>query len=99
MQLVASAAHSYAQRNIPGNMECHRGDTVRGTVLRGLAGTAGMVTAGDELTASDSCVVLVCVLIRAFGVVGTSSPLVLAAEKAGPAVSANKNNKNDNFIS
>ena len=58
-----------------------------------------MVTAGDELTAAVSWVVLVCVLMRTLGAAVTSSPLVLAVAKAGPAVSANKNNKNDNFIS
>lgn len=78
---------------MPGSMVCQRGDTVRGAVLRvvrtagvGLAAAAGTVLAG-----SLSCSVFACAATRVFGQTPGSSPLVLAAENAGPAISSSTN--------
>lgn len=76
---------------MPGNMECQRGDTVRGVVLRVVRTGAGRAVAGTVLVLSVSCAVLACTALRFFGNTVGSSPLVFAAEKAGPAISSIKN--------
>ena len=86
-------------RNIPGSIECQRGETVRGAALRVLrigVGRAG--TAGAALTLSFSCTVLACVPTRVFGHTAGSSPLLLAAAKVGLAISNNKKTKTEEFI-
>lgn len=73
-------------------MECQRGDTVRGALLRTVrTGVGRVAAAGTVLTVSFSCSVFACAVTRVFGQTLGSSPLVLAAEKAGLAISNSKN--------
>ena len=80
------------QRNMPGNIECQRGETVRGAVLRvERTGVGRVAEAGTVLTVSFSWAALACTTTRLFGQTVGSSPLVLALEKAGPAISNSTN--------
>lgn len=84
---------------MPGSIVCQRGDTVRGAVLRGVrTGVARVAAAGTVLTVSFSCSVLACAVRRVLGQTLASSPLVLAAEKAGPAIRSSNNKQMDDFI-
>jgi len=78
---------------MPGSIVCQRGDTVRGAAVRVVrtAGVGLVAAVGTLLTGSLSCSVLACAATRVFGQTLGSSPLVLAAENAGPAISSNRN--------
>lgn len=77
---------------MPGSIVCQRGDTVRGVLLRVVRAGVGLVAAaGTLLAGSLSCSVLACAAMRVFGQTPGSSPLVLAAENAGPAIISSTN--------
>jgi hypothetical protein len=79
------------QRNIPGSIECQRGETVRGAAVRVRIGVGRVAAAGTVLTVSFSCSALVWTLTRGLGQTLGSSPFVLAAAKTGLAISSSKN--------
>ena len=86
---------------MPGSIVCQRGDTVRGAAVR-VVRTAGvglvLAAEGAVPTGSLSCSILACAAARVFGQTLGSSPLVLAAENAGPAINSSTNRKFDDFI-
>lgn len=65
---------------------------MRGVELRVVrTGVGRVAAAGTVLTVSFSCSVLACAVTRVFGQTLGSSPLLLAAEKAGLAINNSKN--------